>query len=75
MKRFKLARKLGKARGFVIAGSMVATSMAASAYDIFGNGEEATIDVNPIFTTASMIIVAIASIWAIKKVIALGNKS
>jgi len=32
-------------------------------------------DVEPVFITAGIIMVGIGAIWAIKKVIALGNKS
>ena len=34
-----------------------------------------TLDVSPVFTLAGIIISAIASIWAIKKVIKLANRS
>lgn len=34
-----------------------------------------TVDTTPVFTLAGIIVTAIASIWAIKKVIKLGNRS
>lgn len=34
-----------------------------------------TIDVTPVYQLAGIVIAAIASIWAIKKVVKLGNRS
>lgn len=47
----------------------VASSQAA--LDLTG----VTVDTAPVFTMATIVITAIASIWAIKKVIKLGNRS
>ena len=75
MKKSTFREGFSRVKGAVIAGSFVASTAFLSAKDIFGTGDDASIDVSPIFYTASLIITAIASIWAIKKVIALGNKS
>jgi len=38
-------------------------------------GVDVTLDTAPVITMAGVVISAIASIWAVKKVISLGNKS
>lgn len=38
-------------------------------------GQDITIDTAPVLAMAGIVIGAIASIWAVKKVISLGNKS
>jgi len=61
-------------KGLLAVGVLVVTSSVASADAVdFASGF--TIDTSPIFVVAAVIMVAIGSIWAIKKVIALGNKS
>lgn len=62
-------------KGLVAVGVLVATSglaFAEGAADITTNFKT---DVQPVFTVAGIIMVGIGAIWAIKKVIALGNKS
>ncbi len=46
---------------------------SVNAADIFG--ETITLDTSPVITMAGIVVSAIASIWAVKKVISLGNKS
>jgi len=48
-------------------------SASAFAGNIFG--VDVSLDTTPVITMAGIVVSAIASIWAIKKVIALGNKS
>ena len=38
-------------------------------------GDDFTVDNGPVLTVAGVILTAIGGIWAVKKVIALGNKS
>ena len=56
---------------FAVAVGVLVTSPAHADLDL----SAITIDTAPIFTLAGIIIAAIASIWAIKKVIKLGNHS
>jgi len=53
---------------FLLIGS---SAFAAGSLDL----SSVTIDTTPIFQLAGAIVAAIASIWAIKKVIKLGNRS
>ena len=56
--------------------SLVALAGLASqtfAAQIFG--QDVNIDVQPVLTMAGIVIAAIGSIWAVKKVIALANRS
>ena len=53
--------------------AFVGLSSSAFAAQIFGT--DITIDTAPVLTMAGIVIGAIAAIWAVKKVIALGNKS
>lgn len=56
----------------LVAGAAVLTNGAFAA-QIFG--ADVTVDTAPVITMAGIVITAIASIWAIKKVVSLGNKS
>lgn len=55
--------------------------MLALALSLVGNAQAAldlsgvSVDVEPVFALASIILVAIGSIWGIKKVIKLANRS
>lgn len=57
----------------------VAALSAVASVSAFAGAETITdgfaTDVEPVFITAGIIMVGIGAIWAIKKVIALGNKS
>ena len=59
--------------------AFASTSLIALADDNVTGGSldlsTVTLDVSPVFTLAGIIIAAIASIWAIKKVIKLANRS
>ena len=63
----------------VIAAGVLATSDNGGESIAYANatlfGASVDVDVAPVFVLAGIIITAIAAIWAIKKVIALGNKS
>jgi len=60
-----------KARlGAVVAGATVIATSANAAL-----GDDFTVDNSPVLTVAGVILTAIGGIWAVKKVIALGNKS
>ena len=69
-------------KGFVRAKGLLGVFMAAVAGVFLASPAYATldltgvaVDVAPVFTLAGIIIAAIAAIWAIKKVIKLGNRS
>ena len=64
MNRFK------KLLGVVALGALAATGAANAAL-----GDGFTVDTAPVITVAGVILTAIGAIWAVKKVIALGNKS
>ena len=50
-------------------------SLASSAFAGQVFGTDVSIDTTPVTAMAGIVIAAIATIWAVKKVIALGNKS
>lgn len=50
-------------------------ALASSAFAGQVFGQDITIDTAPVLAMAGIVITAIAAIWAVKKVIALGNKS
>ena len=54
-------------------GLIAATAVSSFAAQIFG--QDVNIDTAPVLTMAGIVIAAIGTIWAVKKVIALGNKS
>jgi len=58
--------------GAVVLGAVGASSMAMADGDF---GSNFSPDIGPVLTVAGLAISAIGSIWAVKKVIALGNKS
>ena len=65
--------KRGKAK---LLGLVALTGLASSAFaedTIFG--KPVSVDTAPVITMAGIIVAAIAGIWAVKKVIALANKS
>ena len=53
----------------------VVVPVATFAAEVFEGQGDVTIDTGPVMTMAGLVVLAIASIWAVKKVIALGNKS
>lgn len=52
-------------------GAVAVATTSNAALDLTG----VTIDTAPVFSLATIIVTAIAGIWAIKKVIKLGNRS
>ena len=64
MKKFQKVLGLGFATAF---------ALTANANAALGDGF--TVDTAPVITVAGVILTAIGAIWAVKKVIALGNKS
>jgi len=61
-------------KALALTGLVAATTMSASAaVDVLG--QQVELDTAPVIAMAGAIVLAIASIWAIKKVIAVGNKS
>jgi hypothetical protein len=69
---------LTKAKQFLM--SVVAVAMIILSYSktALATGlvlTDVTVDVEPVFAMALIVITAIAAIWAIKKVIKLGNRS
>ena len=67
--------KRGKVKllGFVALTGLASSAFAAGESTIFG--KPVSIDTTPVTTMAGIVVAAIAGIWAIKKVIALANKS
>jgi hypothetical protein len=61
-------------KGLLAVGVLVASTNVAFADATTITAGFAT-DVEPVFITAGIIMIGIGAIWAIKKVIALGNKS
>ncbi len=53
--------------------ALLGVASSAFAGQVFG--EDITIDTAPVLAMAGIVVGAIASIWAVKKVISLGNKS
>lgn len=53
------------------AGAVAVATTSHAALDLTG----VSIDTSPVFSLATIIVTAIAGIWAIKKVIKLGNRS
>ena len=49
--------------------------LASSAFAGQVFGTDVSIDTTPVITMAGIVVTAIGAIWAVKKVIALGNKS
>jgi len=74
MKKMRQFLKGAKAKvGAIAFGTFGATGMAlADSGDLL---TDVSINADPVFSMANLILIAIASIWAIKKLIALGNKS
>jgi len=64
--------KRGKAK---LLGLVALTGLSSSAFAGQVFGQDITIDTAPVLAMAGIVISAIATIWAVKKVIALGNKS
>ena len=71
MKRVK--KFFRSAKGKVVTAAGAAALGATQAHAALGDGF--TVDTAPVLAVANIILVAIGTIWAVKKVIALGNKS
>ena len=63
-------KRFSKVLGLVALGAFMASGTANAAL-----GDGFTVDTAPVLAVANIIILAIGGIWAVKKVIALGNKS
>ena len=71
MKRVKMFFRSAKRK--VVTAAAVAALGATQAHAALGDGF--TVDTAPVLAVANIIIIAIGGIWAVKKVIALSNKS
>jgi hypothetical protein len=73
MKKMRQFLKGAKAKVGAIATGVVVTTGTALADGALG--DDFAVDTAPVLTVAGVILTAIGGIWAVKKVIALGNKS
>jgi hypothetical protein len=69
----KLIKKGENMKKFLAFSGFALLGVSAFAGQIFGS--DVSLDTSPVIAMAGIVVAAIASIWAIKKVIALGNKS
>jgi len=60
------------AKGLVLAGVLTLGASATTLEEAAGGF---TVDISPIFVMMAVILTAIGGIWAVKKMISLGNKS
>lgn len=63
-------------KGLLVLGTMALVTVSSYAETVFGEGtKDISINTAPVLTMAGIVVGAIAGIWAVKKVIGLGNKS
>ena len=65
-----MKNRFKKLLGVIALGAVAATGTANAAL-----GDGFAVDTDPVITVAGVILTAIGAIWAVKKVIALSNKS